>query len=120
MAISVRTLALELLRVMASTEVCPDAITYGSALAACKRLAQWQQGLQLLEDVREKQMSNEIIEILGCRWRFELLKLLDACFEAVRNTAMGACAQASAWPMVLQLLDDMRSDDRSYLMPIGP
>ena len=32
---------------------------------------------------------------------------------------MGACAEASAWPMVLQLLDDMRGDDRSYSMTMN-
>ena len=72
-------MALELLQVMADREVWPDAITYGSLLAACKRQAEWQQGLQLLEDVREKQMSNEIIEILARSWCFWAKNVSIAC-----------------------------------------
>ncbi|CAL1152549.1 unnamed protein product [Cladocopium goreaui] len=88
--------ALELFHEMTRSQTSLDAVSYGSAVAACQRAAQWQSSLILLMEVRQNQLSNAVIE----------------------NTVMGSCARANQRQITLNLLDEMEarnvSDHRSY------
>eukprot|EP00438_Fugacium_kawagutii_P029938 Skav232684 [mRNA] locus=scaffold698:519164:519767:- [translate_table: standard] len=77
---------------MEMLDVKPDLISFASAITACEKSCQWEEGLQLLFLAAEGQVQLDVVTF---------------------SSAISCCEKAGEWQSALDLLHCMMEDEES-------
>lgn len=120
-------MALDLWHQMPSNGVSRNVLTYQAVLRACCRAGQWQETLQILEDMKQENNNNVhpnwkcyqtalVACQIGGQWQRALSVLQDMKKSvnarpnlASYNLVIDTCAKAQQWEPALQLLQEEMS-----------